>query len=268
MKFELLDSSIIKLVFPEHKDLFMETSFFYTLLAHFSKNNMTGTIVNVITVLVGSAIGMLLKSKLPKRLTQTVFQSLGLFTLALGFIMAFKAGDFLIIVFSLVIGAIIGELLNLEKKINALSEKMKNKIKIKDEKFSEGMLTAFLLFCMGSMTILGAFDEGMKGDPTLLITKSVMDGFAAIALASAFGIGVGFSVVPLLIYQGGLTLFASYLGTFFSELMINELTAVGGILLIGLGINILEIKKIKIFNILPAIVLVVFFSWIKSYINI
>jgi len=120
---------------------------------------------------------------------------------------------------------------------------------------------------MGSMTILGAFDEGMKADPTLLITKSVMDGFAAMALASAFGIGVGFSVVPLLIYQGGLTLFASYLGMLFSELMINELTAVGGILLIGLGINILEIKKIKIFNILPALALVVFFTWLKSFVN-
>ena len=229
---------------------------------------MIGTIINVITVLIGSTIGILLKSKLPERLIKTVFQSLGLFTLALGFIMAFKAEDFLIIVFSLVIGAIIGEMLDLEKMIDRLAGKMKEKIKIKDEKFSEGLLTAFLLFCMGSMTILGAFDEGMKGDPTLLITKSVMDGFAAMALASAFGIGVGFSVIPLLIYQGGLTLFASYLGEFFSEIMINELTAVGGILLIGLGINILEIKKIKIFNILPALVLVVFFTWAKSYINL
>lgn len=229
---------------------------------------MTGTFLNVITVLIGSAIGMLLKSKLPERLTKTVFQSLGLFTLALGFIMALKAGDYLIIVFSLVIGAIIGEILDLEKMINHLAGKMKKKIKIKDEKFSEGLLTAFLLFCMGSMTILGAFDEGMKGDPTLLITKSVMDGFAAMALASAFGIGVSFSVIPLLIYQGGLTIFASYLGGFFSEIMINELTAVGGILLIGLGINILEIKKIKIFNILPALVLVVFFTWAKAYLSL
>jgi len=229
---------------------------------------MTGTIVNVATVLIGSTIGILLKSKLPEKLIRIVFQSLGLFTLTLGFIMAVKANDLLIIVFSLVIGAIIGEMLDLEKMIDVLAEKMKKKIKIKDEKFSEGLLTAFLLFCMGSMTILGAFEEGMKNDPSLLITKAVMDGFAAIALASAFGIGVGFSVVPLLIYQGGLTLFAGYLGGFFSEVMISELTAVGGTLLIGLGINILEIKKIKIFNILPALILVVLFSWAKSYINL
>jgi len=227
---------------------------------------MTGTIINVITVLIGSTIGVLLKSKIPKDITKTVFQALGLFTMALGFIMALKANNFLIIVFSLVIGAIMGQLLNIENKIESLALKLKLKVKIKDEKFTDGLLTAFLLFCMGSMTILGAFDEGMKGDTTLLITKSVMDGFAAMALASAFGIGVGFSVIPLLIYQGGLTLIAHYLGNFFSELMINELTAVGGILLIGLGINILEIKKIKISNMLPALILVVLFSWIHSLI--
>ncbi|OQY02916.1 MAG: hypothetical protein B6I20_06030 [Bacteroidetes bacterium 4572_117] len=227
---------------------------------------MIGTIVNVSTVIVGSVIGILLKSKLPEKLIKTVFQALGLFTMVLGFIMASNADDFLIIVFSLVIGAVIGELLDLEKGINGLAEKLKGKIKLKDEKFSEGLLTAFLLFCTGSMTILGAFDEGMKGDPSLLITKSVMDGFAAMALASAFGVGVAFSVIPLVIYQGGLTIFAEYLGGLFTELMITELTAVGGILLIGLGINILEIKKIKIFNMLPALVLIVFFTWFKSVI--
>ncbi len=225
---------------------------------------MLGTFVNVATVLAGSVIGVLFKSRLPEKLTQTVFQSLGLFTLALGFIMAIKAQNFLIIVFSLVLGAIVGELIDLEKRTDNFSEKIKQKIKIKDEKFSEGMLTAFLLFCMGSMTILGAFDEGMKGDTTLLITKSVMDGFAAMALASAFGVGVGFSVIPLLLYQGGLTIFASYLGKFFTDIMITEMTALGGILLIGLGINILEIKKIKIFNILPALLFVEFFTWLNS----
>lgn len=225
---------------------------------------MTGTLVNVATVLLGSILGIILKSRLPEKLTKTVFQALGLFTLALGFIMAIKAQNYLVIVFSLVLGAIIGELIDLELITDQFSEKIKNKIKIKDEKFSEGMLTAFLLFCMGSMTILGAFDEGMKGDTTLLITKSVMDGFAAMALASAFGVGVSFSVIPLLIYQGGLTIFAAYLGKFFSELMITEMTALGGILLIGLGINILEIKKIKIFNILPALLFVVFFTWLNS----
>ncbi len=226
---------------------------------------MIGTLVNIATVIVGTTFGMLLKSKLPKKLVKTVFQAIGLFTLVLGVIMSLKISSFLIVVFSLVLGSISGELADLEKGMERLSEQLKRKIKMGGERFSEGLLTAFLLFCMGSMTILGAFDEGMKGDTTLLITKSVMDGFAAMALSSALGIGVGFSVIPLLIYQGGLTIFASYLGEFFSETMINELTAVGGILLIGLGINILEIKKIKIFNILPALLFVVFFTWINGY---
>lgn len=228
---------------------------------------MIGTLINVSTVIAGTAIGMLLKSKLPDKLIKTVFQAIGLFTLALGVMMSLKINNFLVVVFSLVLGAIIGELIDLEESMTKFSDSLKKKVKVGGERFSEGLLTAFLLFCMGSMTILGAFDEGMKGDTTLLITKSVMDGFAAIALSSALGIGVGFSIVPLLIYQGGLTIFAGYLGEFFSETMINEMTAVGGILLIGLGINILEIKKMKIFNILPALLLVVFFTWLKQYLN-
>ncbi len=226
---------------------------------------MIGTLVNIATIIVGTTLGLLLKSKLPERLVKTVFQAIGLFTLALGVMMSLKISSFLIVVFSLVLGAIFGELADLEKGMEQFSERLKSKIKMGGERFSEGLLTAFLLFCMGSMTILGAFDEGMKGDTTLLITKSVMDGFAAMALSSALGIGVGFSVVPLLLYQGGLTIFASYLGVFFTETMINELTVVGGILLIGLGINILEIKKIKIFNILPALLFVVFFTWANGY---
>jgi uncharacterized membrane protein YqgA involved in biofilm formation len=202
---------------------------------------------------------------LPVKLVKTVFQALGLFTLVIGIIMALKVNSLLIIVFSLVFGAIFGELVDLEVYADRAGESLKKRIKVGGEKFSEGLLTAFLMFCMGSMTILGAFDEGMKDDSTLLITKAVMDGFSSIALSSALGIGVGFSVIPLLIYQGGLTIFASYLGAFFSEPVIMELTATGGILLIGLGFNILEIKKIKVFNLLPALVFAVFFAWMNQY---
>ncbi len=225
---------------------------------------MIGTIVNTGTIILGTFIGVSLKSKLPEKLVRTVFQATGLFTLALGFTMALKMNSFLVVVFCLTIGTIIGEGIDLERFVERLSDRIKRKLKIGSEKFSEGLLTAFLLYCMGSMTILASFDEGMKGDSTLLITKSVMDGVASIALSSAMGYGVGFSVIPLLFYQGGLTIFASYLGRFFPELMITELTAAGGILLIGLGFNILEIKKIKVFNILPALILVVFFTWMKE----
>ncbi|MCF6365672.1 MAG: DUF554 domain-containing protein [Bacteroidales bacterium] len=224
---------------------------------------MTGTIINIIAVIIGSGIGLLLKTKLPKRIVLTVFQGLGLFTLFLGFVMAMKTGSYLILVFSLVIGGIIGEALNIEKFTERQADAIKKKIKFGGDKFSEGMLTAFLLYCMGSMTILGALEEGMNNDSTLLITKSVMDGFSSIALASAFGIGVAFSVIPMLIFQGGLTLLAMYFGEFIDVIIVNELTAVGGILLIGLGINILDIKKIKVFNLFPALIIAVILAWVK-----
>ncbi len=229
---------------------------------------MTGTLINIIAVLIGSAIGILLKTRLPKRIILTVFQGLGLFTLFLGFVMAMKTGSYLILVFSLVIGGIIGEILNIEKFTEKQAGYIKSKIKFGGDKFSEGMLTAFLLYCMGSMTILGALEEGMNNDSTLLITKSVMDGFSSIALASAFGIGVAFSVIPMLIFQGGLTLLALYFGEFIDIIIINELTAVGGILLIGLGINILDIKKIKVFNLIPALFIAVLLAWIKFEFNL
>ncbi len=224
---------------------------------------MTGTLINMAAVLAGSGIGMLLKTKLPEKIILTVFQGLGLFTLFLGFVMAMKTGSYLILVFSLVIGGIIGEATDIEKFTEKQAEFIKKRIKIGGDKFSEGMLTAFLLFCMGSMTILGALEEGMKGDSTLLITKSVMDFFSSVALASAFGAGVAFSVIPMLIFQGGLTLLAMYFGEFIDKSIIAELTAAGGILLIGLGINILDIKKIKVFNLFPALIIVVILAWIN-----
>jgi hypothetical protein len=119
------------------------------------------------------------------------------------------------------------------------------------------MITAFLLYCMGSMTILGAFEEGLGGEPNLLLAKSVLDGFSSVALASALGIGVMFSILPLLVYQGGLTVLAAQLQDVFTELVIDELSAVGGLLLIGLGINILEIKRLRIMNMLPSLVIIV-----------
>lgn len=222
---------------------------------------MIGTIVNATTVLIGSSIGLLINKSLPENLTRIVFQGIGLFTLYLGFSMALKGHNILIIIFSIIIGAIIGELLNIDRGINNLSEKIKKGFKSENEKFAEGLITAFLLFCMGSMTILGAINEGLRNDPSLLFTKALMDGFASLALASSMGIGVLFSVIPLLIYQGGLTLFAGIFQKLFTPVIVDELTAVGGILLIGLGLSILEIKKIKIINIIPALIIIVIFAY-------
>ncbi len=222
---------------------------------------MLGTLVNVGAVVAGSLIGLVIHRRMPEKITKLVFQAIGLFTLFLGFTMAGKTSNYLIMIFSLVIGSIIGELLNIEKQINRLSDWLKAKSGSSNAKFSEGFLTSFLLFCMGSMTILGAIEEGMGGNPDLLLAKSVMDGFSSIALAAAMGIGVLFSAIPLLIYQGGLTLFAGYLQDYLTTPMINELSAVGGVILIGLGINVLEIKQIRVINMVPALLVAVLLAW-------
>ncbi|MCU4177347.1 DUF554 domain-containing protein [Carboxylicivirga sp. N1Y90] len=222
-----------------------------------------GTLVNVATVVVGSTIGIILGNRIPDKLTKSVFQVLGLFTLVLGVSMALEGQMLLVIVFSLILGTVMGELLDLDKAIDGLSTSLKKRLKLKNPKFTEGILTAFLLYCIGSMTILGAIDEGMGNGSEILLTKAMMDGFSAIALASVFGLGVTMSVVPLFIFQGGITLLAYYLGDFIAKEIITELTAVGGILLVGLGINILEIKQIRIMNMLPSLMLVILFAWIR-----
>ncbi|MDO9578045.1 MAG: DUF554 domain-containing protein [Candidatus Cloacimonadales bacterium] len=225
---------------------------------------MTGTLINVATVIVGSIVGVILHKRFSKRFTEIAFQGIGLFTIFLGVAMALKSAAYLVIVLSLISGSLIGEALNIEVWMDNLGNKLKSKLKSKNDKFSEGLVTAFLLFCMGSMTILGAIEEGLGGKPNLLLTKAIMDGFGSIALASALGIGVMFSVIPLLIYQGGLTLLTSLIGNYFSEIYINNLTSVGGILLIGLGLRILEIKQIRVLNMLPALLIILLLTWIKG----
>ena len=218
---------------------------------------MLGTLVNTGAVIAGSLVGILIHAHLPDRLTRIAFQGIGLFTLFIGVKMAWETQSLLILIFSMVIGSIIGELIDLDKHLGNLSEKLKAKLKSKNEKFTEGLITAFLLWCMGSMTIIGAMEEGFGDPPNLLLAKSVLDGFSSVALAASMGIGVMFAAIPLLIYQGGLTLLAASLRDVMADPVVAEMTAVGGLLLIGLGINILEIKKLKILNMLPALVVAV-----------
>ncbi len=222
---------------------------------------MLGTLVNAGTVIAGSLIGLSLKSRLPERYITIFFQVIGLFTIYLGISMALKSSHVLQLVISLISGAFIGEALHIDRGLDHIAEWAKKKFKSTHERFSEGLLTAFLLYCMGSLTILGAIQEGMTGDAHLLYIKSLMDGISSIALASGLGIGVLFSAVPLLIFQGGITLLSMWLGDFFPAIIITELTATGGILLLGLGINILGIKKINVINMLPALIMIILVMW-------
>lgn len=223
-----------------------------------------GTIANVAAIIVGSLLGMALGKRFPDHIRVIVFQGLGLAVMVIGMQMALKVQNPLIIIFSILIGGITGELLKLDDRFNNIGDWLKDRIKSKNELFTDGFVTAALIYCIGSMAIIGAFDEGLRGDPSVLFTKSILDGFTSIALASTYGLGVLFSFLPVFLYQYGLTLFAVQFKSIFSPVIINELTALGGLLILGIGFNLLDIKKIKISNLLPSLVIVVILAALFS----
>ncbi|MGE4297120.1 MAG: DUF554 domain-containing protein [Desulfovibrionaceae bacterium] len=216
-----------------------------------------GSLANVAAILIGSLLGILLHNRLTKELRTIVFQGLGLCVLVLGISMALKFTNPLLPIFSVVFGGIIGEIIDLEGCFEKMAAWCKAKVRSKSDTFVDGMVTATLIFCVGAMAMLGSFDEGLRHDPTILLTKSLLDGFAAIALAATYGVGVAFSVVPLFIYQYGLTLGAASLQGVLTDTMITQLTATGGILILGIGVNLLELKRVKVSNMLPALVIIV-----------
>lgn len=224
---------------------------------------MVGTLVNAGAIIAGGSIGLVFKKKIPSKYQTIYFQAVGLFTLLLGIKMALDAAEPLLVLVSLVLGGFIGLKMNLEKRTDLLGEYIKKKIRIKDERFTEGLVTAFLLFCTGSMTIVGAIEEGLGETSNLLLTKSLLDFFSSIMLAAVMGNGIIFSIIPLLLFQGGITLLVSIIGNHIPDAMVTELSAVGGIILIGLSINLLNIKKIQIINLLPALVFICLFIGLK-----
>ena len=225
---------------------------------------MIGTLVNTGAIIAGSCIGLLFKKSMPEKYQTIYFQAVGLFTLLYGVTMALAISSPLLVVLSLVTGGFLGVKMRLEKRADQLGNYIQRKIRIKNDRFTEGLVTSFLLFCIGSMTILGAIQEGLSGKTSdILLTKSIMDFFSAIMLASGLGTGVLFSTVPLLLFQGGITLLVSIVGKDIPPKIVTELTVVGGILLIGLSFNLLKIKKIEIINLLPALVFICIFIWLQ-----
>jgi uncharacterized membrane protein YqgA involved in biofilm formation len=226
---------------------------------------MLGTLTNAAAIIAGSTLGVLIHRRLPQKYINIAFQGVGLFTLAIGLSMALKSDNMILVVVSIVAGALIGEALNIDGNLEKLSNYLLKKVgKPRTAAGTntthlavEGFITASMLFCVGSMAILGSFEEGMGKTPHLLYTKSIMDGIFSIAFASSFGFAVAFSAIPVFIYQGSLTLFTVYIMRFMTDTMIADLTAVGGILLLGLGVSILKIKDIKVVNMLPALIIIV-----------
>jgi len=235
---------------------------------------MIGTFINIATVLVGGTLGCLLGSRLPERVRQTVVIGLGLFTLAYGISMFIKTQNAIVVVLSLLIGILLGEWWNIEKGLNNLGTWLEVKVlKSNDEssqkRFVRGFLTASLLFCVGPMAILGSVQDGLTGDYQLLVVKSILDGFAALAFAASMGVGVLFSAIVVLLYQGGITLLAVQAQSFFTEAMITEMSATGGVILLAIGIGgLLELRPIRTANFLPAIVLAPLFVAILAWLGI
>lgn len=221
---------------------------------------MTGTLLNIATVIVGSIIGLAFGARIPAKLKETVIAGMGLFTAAMGLQMFLKTENPLIVLGALLIGTLLGEWWRIEDGLHKLGEFLEQRFSREEDdgsnKFVRGFLTSSLLFCVGPMAILGSIQDGLTGDYNLLAVKSVLDGFASVAFASTLGIGVAFSALIVLVYQGGISLMAAQLDAIVTTSMMNELTATGGILLIGIGIsNLLEIKKIRVGNMLPALVI-------------
>lgn len=221
------------------------------------------TFFNMLTVTTGSLIGLWLKQVFPVEIQEIVFQAVGLATILIGIKMALRLpeGYLLVFLFSLIMGAILGQLIQVDNLIADVTGSLKGLIQNKDATFSEGLITAFLLFCVGSMTIVGALEEGLQGKRELLIVKSIMDGFSSIALASTYGIGVLFSIIPMLLFQGGITVMASRLTGIFNQTVMDCLSAVGGMLIIGIAFLLLDVADIRLENLLPSLLMAVVFAY-------
>lgn len=220
---------------------------------------LLGTLVNAAAIIVGALVGRLL-SRIPDSIRQTVMQGIGLAVILLGIKMSLGTNNFLLMIVSIVLGAIIGELIGIEKGLNGLGQWLERKLGgNKEGSIATGFVTATLVYCIGAMGVLGAMDSGLRNNHDILYTKALIDGFSAIIFSSTLGIGVLFSSVPVLLYQGLIALLSTQIYNVVSQAtldaMLVELTAVGGLMIIAIGINVLEIKRIHVANMLPALVI-------------
>lgn len=224
-----------------------------------------GTIINTVAVLVGGLLGLLLKNGIAKKFESILMQSLGLATIFIGaagvlkYMLVLENGSFttrgtMLLIFSLVIGCMIGQWLDIESKMETIGIKLKAAARVKnDNRFVEGFVTTSLIICVGAMAIVGAMEDGLSGDYSMLVTKALLD-FALVAiLASTYGIGVVFSAIPIFVYQGSITLIAALFGAVISDALIEALSFVGSSLIFCVGVNLVREKTFRVANMLPAL---------------
>lgn len=231
---------------------------------------MLGVIANTVLVIIGSAIGILLKKGVPEKFSNAIMKAIGLCTIYIGISGALVGENTLVIIISMVLGVTLGELIKLDDNLNKLANKAENRFN-KDNnqvgKFSTGLITATLIFCIGSMTIVGSLNAGLNGDNSLLFTKSILDLFSSFVLASTFGLGVLFASISVLVIQGGIVLLADILSPILSTAVVNEMTCVGSIIILALGLNLINVTKLKIANFLPAIFMPILLCPLYNFIS-
>lgn len=225
---------------------------------------MLGTIVNTVSIIVGSLIGLSFKGKIPEKYSQTIMHGIGLAVVLIGIKTALNTDAILIVILSFVIGSIIGELIRIEDRLDQFGNWIGKKLSKNSAGISKGFVTASLLYCVGAMAIIGSMESGLTGNHQTLFAKSILDGIGSVIFASTLGVGVIFSAVPVFIYQGIITLTASSIKPFLLPEVISQMSAVGGLLIFAIGLGLLEIKKIKIGNMLPAIFVPLVYQVIKN----
>lgn len=230
---------------------------------------MIATIVNCITVLIGSILGVKLTSRIDEKLKEVLFICIGMISLVIGIRMCFEFTKTIYVVISVTLGGLIGYLLDIDSAIMRFGqflERISTKNhKTEDNSFAHGFLNASVLFCVGAMTIVGSIRAGVSGDYELLLTKSVMDGISSVIFAAGMGIGVAFSIISILVIQGGLTLLAMAVGDFIPALVISEVSGLGGLMIIMIGLNLLHLKDIKTANFLPSLLIVALLAAVDPY---
>lgn len=216
---------------------------------------LLGTIVNAAVIILGAILGNFLKSGFPERFKVTLMQAISLAVILIGLSMALKTGNVMVVILSIVIGGVIGELLRIEDRLNSLGLKLEQRFGGDNGNFAKAFVSASLVYCVGAMAIMGSLESGLTGHYNTLFVKSILDGVSSIVFASSMGIGVAFSALPVFLYQGSITLAAAYIKPLLTDAIIREMTATGGLLIFGIGVNLLTGGKlqIKVGNLLPAI---------------
>lgn len=225
---------------------------------------MLGTIVNTIAILIGGVIGLLFKNGIPERYSTTIMHALSLCVIFIGISGSLKCDNVLLLIISLVIGSFLGELLDIDAALKKFGDNLEKNFTGRWGKISDGFVTASLLFCVGAMAIVGSLESGLSGNNKILFAKSMLDGISSIIFASSLGIGVLFSSLSVLVYQGIITLCASLLKGILVNAVITNMTAVGSLLIVGLGLNMIGVTKIKVANLLPAVFIPVIYQLILS----